>query len=378
MTSRNERGFALVGAIFALVIIAALIAGAFFASRTEMTVGRNSQTYQRAFGAAEAGLNNTIANWASVGSFNAMATGDSTTVTGTLPSNGGSYTTVVKRLNNELFLVRTVGTDPSGSASRTLGAITKLLTVQMNFRASLTTRSQLKLGGSSFIDGRNTDPTSWSCPSGATDTLPAVLTRDSNQITTSGCSSYSCLFGKPAIKQDTSINDSTFFKYGDTDWNELVAMATKTYVGDTGPLNGVGPVGSATTCTTSTMDNWGEPNRTGSPVVGCQNYFPIIYVSGNLKLTGGRGQGILLVAGDLEVQGGFEFYGPVIIRGHLQTAGTGGHFNGGIMAADVDFELNSILGNAVLTYSSCAITKALQYNASGRLVNTRSWSEIMQ
>ena len=48
------------------------------------------------------------------------------------------------------------------------------------------------------------------------------------------------------------------------------------------------------------------------------------------------------------------------------------------MAADVDLELNSILGNAVITYSSCAITRALQYNASGRLVNQRSWAEITQ
>lgn len=141
-TFRNERGFALAGAIFSLVIIAALIAGAFFASRSEMTVGRNTQTYQRAFGAAEAGLNNTIANWASVGSFNGMVAGDSTTITGTLPSNGGSYSTVVKRLNNELFLLRTTGLDPSGQASRTLAALTKLLTVQMGFRASLTTRAR--------------------------------------------------------------------------------------------------------------------------------------------------------------------------------------------------------------------------------------------
>ena len=375
--SRNERGFALVGAIFALVIIAALIAGAFFASRTEMTVGRNTQTYQRAFGAAEAGLNNTLANWATVGSFNALTVGNSTSVTGTLPGNGGSYTTWVRRLNNELYLIRTTGTDPSGSSQRTVGAVTKLLTVAMNFRASLTTRSQLKLGGSSLIDGRNTTVSGWACPA-VTDTLAAVLTRDSTQITTSGCGGFSCLIGTPKIQQDTSINDSTFFKYGDTDYNELVAMATKTYAGNTGPLNGIGPVGTATTCTTSTIDNWGEPYRTGGSIVGCYNYFPIIHVTGNLKLTGGYGQGILLVDGDIDVSGGFEFYGPVIIRGHFSSSGTGGHFNGGLMAADVDLELNSVLGNAVLTYSSCAITRALQGNAAGRLVSQRSWAEITQ
>lgn len=379
--SRNERGFALAGAIFALVIIAALIAGAFFASRQEMTVGRDTQTYQRAFGAAEGGLNGTIANWSGAGSFNGLTVGDSSTVTDSLPGNGGRYTTVVKRLNNELFLLRSTGQDPSGRGSRTVAALARLLTVQMNFRASLTTRSSLKLGASSFIDGMNQNPTGWSCSTTPTDTLPAVLTSDSNLINTVGCGGYSCLRGSPKIDQDPTVADtSNFFKFGDTDWAELIAMATKPYAGDTGPLNGINPTttGSPQVCETANQDNWGEPWRGAGTVSQCYNYFPIIYVSGNLKITGGRGQGILLVEGDLSVQGGFEFYGPVIVRGHFETSGTGGHFNGGLMAANVDLEQNSVLGNAVLTYSSCAITKALQGNASGRLVSQRSWAEIMQ
>ncbi|MDP3775143.1 MAG: hypothetical protein Q8Q85_12850 [Gemmatimonadales bacterium] len=111
-------------------------------------------------------------------------------------------------------------------------------------------------------------------------------------------------------------------------------------------------------------------------MAGCRNYFPIIYVNGDLKLTGGYGQGILLVSGDLDVQGGFEFYGPVIIRGSLKTSGTGGHFNGGLMAANVDLETSSVLGDAVVTYSSCAIARALQFNAPGRLLAQRSWAEL--
>lgn len=374
--TRNERGFALAGAIFTLVIIAALIAGAFFSARQDIGIGRNTQTYQRAFGAAEAGLDNTIANWTTTGSFNGLVVGDSATVTGSLPSNGGTYSTVVRRLNTELFLVRTTGTDPSGASVRTVAAITKLLTVQMNFAASLTTRAQLKLGGSSFIDGRNTDPANWGCPAGATDTLPAVLTKDSSQIQYAGCNNGSCLLGKPNIRQDTSINDSTFFKYGDTDYNELRSMSTLIISG--GTYNSMAPAGGATTCTTSNTMNWGEPRRGVGSIVGCYNYYPIINITGNANISGGFGQGILLVDGDLDVQGGFEFYGPVIVRGHFSTQGTGGHFNGGLMAADVDLELNNVLGDAVLTYSSCAISRALQGNASGRLIGTRSWAEITQ
>ncbi|MBI1723746.1 MAG: hypothetical protein HYR48_07550 [Gemmatimonadetes bacterium] len=376
----NERGFALVAAVFALVIIAALVTGAFFAARQELRTGRSSQTFQRAFGAAEAGLNNTVADW-QTGQWNAMAPGDSATISDTLPSNTGSYAGTVRRLNNELFLIRTVGTDPSGASQRTLATLVRLLKIEMNFPASLTTRGDLKLGGSSLIDGRDAPPSGWACPLTGLDTLPGVTTPDPSRITTSGCSApggdYKCIIGDPDVKTDTTINDSTFFKFGDVDFDELAEMATKVYPpGDIGPLNQIAPLGTATTCQTNVLDNWGEPYRPGT-VLGCLNYFPIIYVEGNLQLTGGRGQGILLVGGNLNVQGGFEFFGPVIVRGVLTTGGTGGHFSGGVMAANVDLtDQSSILGDAVVTYSSCAVNEALKFNAPGRILRNRSWAEI--
>lgn len=381
MTPRKERGFALAGAVFALVVIAVLVTGAFFVARQESSIGKNSATYERAFQAAEAGLGAAVANWqTNITTYNNLAVGDSSLVTGTLASNGGTYRGYIRRLSDELFMVRVTGTDPTGTSSRTLASMTRLQQIEMTFRAGLTTRSSLRIGGSSFIDGRDATITGWGCPTTGLDTLAGILTRDSSQIQTPGCNNYDCVAGSPKVQQDLTINDSTFFKFGDLDWNELVAMATKTYSGDWGPLTTVGPIGTATTCTTSATSsnhNWGEPSRPGS-VLGCVNYFPIIYVSGNLQITGGRGQGILLVGGDLSVQGGFEFYGPVIVRGNLNTSGTGGHFNGGVMAANVDLDLSSVLGDAVITYSSCAIERALAMNAPGRLLPSRAWMEIVQ
>src|SRR3990172_881222 len=102
----SERGFALAGAIFALVVIASLIAGAFFAARQEINIGRSSATYEKAFAAAETGLDYTVATW-NTGTFNSLAVGDSdATPSGTVPSRGGSRTAGVVRLNREVFLVR--------------------------------------------------------------------------------------------------------------------------------------------------------------------------------------------------------------------------------------------------------------------------------
>jgi hypothetical protein len=380
MRHTNQRGFALAGAILALTVIAALIAGAFFAARQELNVGRSSQLYQRSFDAAEAGLSQTIAAWQSnLQTLNALAVGDSAgPFVLTLAGNTAYDTSWVTRLSNQMFLIRSTGRDQGNFSRRTLAALVRLQAVAMNVQAGLTTQGQLKIGGSSYIDGSDTPQSGWGCPVTGLDTLAGILIADSTQIQTSGCGNYSCISGDPKIQPDPTINDSTFFKFGDLDWNELVALATKTI--SPGTWNGIAPVGDATTCNTSVSSNWGEP---GNPpptftVLGCVNYFPIIYVPGNLKVTGGRGQGILLVEGNLEVQGGFEFYGPVIVRGTLNTTGTGGHFNGGVLAANVSLDQSAVLGDAVITYSSCAITRALQYSLPGRLLHQRSWAEITQ
>ena len=50
-------------AMVAIVVIGALIAGAFFTSTQEYRIGRNSLVDQRAFSAAEAGVNQPIQAW---------------------------------------------------------------------------------------------------------------------------------------------------------------------------------------------------------------------------------------------------------------------------------------------------------------------------
>lgn len=377
----SERGFALAGAILGLVVIASLVAGAFFAARQELKIGQSSQTFQRAFDAAEAGLDMTVAAWNN-GSYNSLAVGSSADTSGTV-SGAGTYRANVRRLNDQLFLIRSTGTDTRGISQRVLAQLVRLQLIDINIRAGLTTRGSLRIGGSSFVDGVDTPPDSWGCPSTGLDTLPGILTRDSSQISVSGCGGYSCIRGDPKIVNDTTVNDSTFFRFGDIDWNELVAMRTMTLPANVGTLNGIQPTAAGGVCTTNSgvntySTNWGEPNRGSGSIAPCYNYFPIIYAAGDLKITGGRGQGILLVERNLDVQGGFEFYGPVIVRGEINTAGTGGHFHGGVLAANVNLGQNDVLGNAVVTYSSCSIIRAVMGSSPGRRLRQRSWAEITQ
>ena len=114
-----------------------------------------------------------------------------------------------------------------------------------------------------------------------------------------------------------------------------------------------------------------------NPTGVCGTHFPVIYGTGDVSINSNKaGQGILLVEGDLDVQGGFTFYGPVIVKGSLKTAGNGGHFQGGVIAANVEFDLSTVIGNAVVQYSTCAVTRAILNNSSltrARPLENRSW-----
>jgi hypothetical protein len=158
--------------------------------------------------------------------------------------------------------------------------------------------------------------------------------------------------------------------FGDADFDGLRALANKIVPAGNYQIQ---PSSTGLTCNRGVVSNWGSPLL---PLDPCGNYFPVIWVEGDITINGVQGQGVLLVDGNLRVQGGFEFYGPVIVKGALSTQGTGGHFNGGVIAANINLDQNNVLGDAVITYSSCALERALQASAQGDLLRERSWVNL--
>ena len=378
--SRPRKGFALPVALGSMVVIGMILAGVFLAATQENRVGRNTVNQERAFRAAEFGVNNTYSAWSSQ-TMNALAWGGVTTIVHDSSAKGWIDTIRVTRLNDNSYWV--VSTAYSGSGltqarHRTTSAIRMGYPI-INFLAALTVRGAIKIGGSSLTTGVDTPPPGWDCPPpGAT--KAGVATNDSTNINYSGCNNLTCVVGSPQILQNPALSDTaTFFNFGsDANWASLTSMATLNFTGSW-TLNGIGPSYTAAgTCNTAVLSNWGDPNR-ATPAGNCEGYFPIIYFAGaggTVHITGGVGQGILLVDGDLVVDGGFQWFGPVIARGHVTTQGTGGHFNGAVMAADVDLEQNTVLGNAIIDYSSCAITEAMVGSGFPKRLRGRSWADM--
>lgn len=374
----KRKGVAIVAALGGIVVIGALIAGVFFVSTQESQISGGTLVQERAFRAAELGLNTTLARWDAPVMY-ALPVGGMDTLA--YSGTGWVDTVVVTKLTKQAYSMLSTATAGSGrlarSRKKTLLSI-RLSSPDFDFLGALTVRGATQIGGSSLINGINNNPPGWSGCSLPNDTLAGVAISDSTQITYSGCSSGSCVVGLPRILQDPSAGDTTnYFQFGDEDWASLTAAANHVING-TATFSQINPVVTNGACDKSVTSNWGAPVHT-SPANPCENYFPIIHAKGalnTLKLSGNKGQGILLVDGDLEISGGFEFYGPVIVRGRIKSTGTGGKLNGGVMAANVDLEQNTVLGDATITYSSCAVEKAIAGSANPRRLTQRAWTEV--
>ncbi|MEX1185163.1 MAG: hypothetical protein WEA80_01060 [Gemmatimonadaceae bacterium] len=373
-TRRN--GIAIIAALGGIVVIGALIAGVFFVSTQESQISGGSIAQERAFRAAELGLNTALATWDSPNMY-AMPIGGMRTLA--YAGTGWVDTVVVTKLTQRAYSMLSTGTAGAGrfarSRKQTLLSV-RLSAPEFDFLGALTVRGATQIGGSSVINGANTNPAGWAtCPL-VTDVLAGIAIADSTQISYSG--NAHLVVGSPQILQDPSAGDTTsYFKFGDEDWATLTAAATKIIPPNT-TLSQINPVVTNGACDKSQLSNWGAPTHT-LPANACENYFPIIHATGTggaLKLTGNKGQGILLVDGDLEISGGFEFYGPVIVRGRIKSTGTGGKLNGGVMAANVDLETNTVLGDATINYSSCAIELALGGSSTPRRLVERAWTEV--
>jgi hypothetical protein len=197
----------------------------------------------------------------------------------------------------------------------------------------------------------------------------------SNNVVTQGanCAGLACVDGDPPfVGNDTTVTDDSFTDFNGITFADLAGMADWTV---SGTVTGVAPSLTGTVCNTSDPMNWGEPTA-GTGFAACFDHFPIIYAPGNVRLSGGRGQGILIVAGDLDLAGGVEFFGAVIVQGSVTSTGTGGHVYGGLMANQVDFDPTVLTGDSVIQFSRCAIQRALNGTSVVRPVTGRAWTQI--
>lgn len=376
--SRRE-GFALAGAVLAMVLVGAIVTGSFYAAHQESQVTRSTELGDLAQYIAEQGLETVIGSTTAatldaygMNSNNPIATNVAVQYGG---RTVGNYSVVITRMTQYLFVVRSTGTVTIGQAgnntnsTRTVSHVVRMRTADFDNQTAMQVYGDLTVTGTSDIVGADTNLVGWSgC---TTNTSTSAVTANTGSIVqTQG----SGVIAGTVTHQAMTAADFTVF--GDLTWSELVSMATNVYGANANPSPN--PTASGGVCTTSNIDNWGAPTNSSH---ACFSHFPIIYTPGDMSISSNTSaQGILLVGGDLSIQSQFEFYGPIIVMGTIDFQG-GAEIMGSVFAYGGGTLGNpsQTAGNMIVQYSSCAIKRAALGAiglSRGVPIRNRSWMDL--
>lgn len=375
-----RRGFALPAAILAMVALGVLVTGGIQVATQEARIGQATVRTVEAFYLAESTMNDLLAHWRPAQS-NLTEWGAPEVRNGG-DGEGGTWTAEIRQVDDRLFYIRTTGRVNAGGgaeASRSMGVLARVLTANLEPPAALLTMGTVRVQGSAQIRGNDQNPAGWNaaiCPD-PLQNLPGVVTDTGGNLQLAGGGTVS---GTPTgYVKDATVNEATFTNFGGMTWNELTSLATVTLNG--GSITGTGPTLTAGgACNTANSLNWGDPDNPAAP---CGNYFPIIHIRGNANIqSGGRGQGILLVDGDLDLRGNFLFAGVIIVQGAIGVQGGGANgprINGGAIARNADLDVETFTGSSIVQNSRCAIRRAIRNNSSLTQVvpiANRSWVDL--
>lgn len=395
---RGEDGFILAVAILAMVVVGAAVTAGYFIGNQEHHVGKSIREAQGAFYASNAGLQREYATW-SIADRWTMKGGDSLPIGPVTLANGSGFRGMVTRLDTtsaadddkeRYYLIRVTGSARApilGEEVRNLQAM--LLRVRYyDFccTAALTAKDTVVQAGNSEIDGTNVDPLAWGtqCDQASNDNVAGAEIECATCYERQGGASE--LGGNPAtfVNEELQAPDA-LTKWDEVDYDFLKSKAEKIYphgttITNTAPAVTTDPSTGLPVCNKSVLNNWGEPTNALHP---CFNYFPIIYAQGDLRIqSSAYGQGLLVVERNLFINGGYQFYGIVLVKGHVVTEGTAGKIYGSLVVAGQtapgDSILNSrVAGAATVLYSSCAVMRAKRFAelAKKEPLPLRSWVE---
>ena len=372
----GRKGFALVVAMLAIVVIGAIMVGGQAAASNETLVSESEQYAGLALFAAERGMAQALGT-VTRQVYEAIPI-DSTEVVLDSTIDNSNFTVSVRRLAGNLYMFSSTGSITRGGrmgSQRTIAAIGRTRSLTGDFNQAMLVFAGAELKGSVKVSGIDQEPDAWDdCI--PTLNKPGIVAKNSDNVETQGAA---VIEGNPAVVEDTTISLANFTIFGSMTYDDLAEYATKKYVGNTSKTGIAPDTTAAGVCNTATKDNWGEPLDPDHP---CHFYFPLIHIAGNLTLGGNSyGQGILLIDGDLDLSGTAAFYGIVVVMGNTTIGSGNAQINGTLLTAN-EGEMtnpNELSGNPTIQYSSCAVERAQTLNDMFALafpIAGRNWMDV--
>lgn len=334
---RRRAGIALAMTVVAMAVLGALITGLFFASMREYRDGRDALERTRALAAAEYGLHATLAPTRWLARWN-TDTGRGRLAGARYALGGATDSVEVWKVAPTGFVVISEGRAgvAEGRARRRVSLLVALRPPRLDPPAVVTSTAPPAVAGGSEIVADDT-PASSSCPpAGAL--LPATAQLSAGELE-----------------------------------RRLDAVGAASAGGRLAPgatLLAPAPSVDATgACDEDDPRNLGDPLRQLGAASPCADYAPVLR-TGTLHLSGGVGQGLLVVDGDLTIDAGAEFFGAVIVRGTLELTG-GAHLYGVAFAARVSLD-----DHALIHFSRCALARARLAAAVPVVPRGAAWVEM--
>lgn len=347
--------------LIVLVGITVLASAGMVITTAEIRISESTEAGTYAFYAADAGL----AQYLGTDSINGTDTVTYTYVQGTATVWGDKLLNVTTDSSRVLYRITSQGTHGSpgtGQTSRTVSVVAIQISGEFpfSFKAAFTAPTGLiKSGGSGILSGFNTADTSECADAGAPDVAGVSVPQVPGYTQTNGDLVPT---GNPDISvqpDGLSMLDSIGI-----DWAAMLAG------------------GVVTPDYTIPPDLYPFTENDVLDPTG----WPVIFVDADyylLQTWKQSGRGLLIVRGDLETKGAFEWDGVVLIGGNLQTNGAQ-VYNGAIVAG-----LNMLLGdttiveaalgngNIKIQYNSCNIESAFSSINSGPTLYEEpgTWSE---
>ena len=370
MTPTSARhGFVTVTALCLLAVVAGLAAGSFRVVVDARRAAHRAARHLQARSASDAALHSVLQSWSA-------RTQDSTVI-GAAPivveerhlADSTRASVHLSRITDRVFWLAAFGEAASGTSARALFAQHLLLEVRrpaIRELAALISRADVLAGTGTAIIGDDAAPPGWAdCPPLDTVPLAAVLVPDSGsaRLETGG--------PIPGSRDDPiARNPATYESLGAVPFQQLASRADITVPAgailspapDSGShCQAEGPLASS---------SWGDPARTGA-AEGCERHLPVVHARGDLVVTGGRGQGVLLVSGRLRLEGPFLFHGVVIAAGGIETSGQDVTIYGAVLSGGPGVVW---LADGELRRSTCAVARALTAARRAYPVGERGWA----
>ena len=384
-TTPGRGGFAVPLALFAIVIISALLSGGIFVAIRQFQIGYAGLQASSGLYAAESGLSAALAAWDPNFAMQ-LPPGSQTALGSGSLSTGDVYETWVTRLDSAqdsrtaYYLLASVGRPrgPGGGQRRVALLLRSRMPDLLCCNAALRTRGDVAVADGARVSGRDATPQAWADGSGPCHDFepqakPGLLISDSSRMSLAG---GGVVDGEPPVLHEVPIDPDSLSSLV-TKYDQLAAEAELKYTD--GAVSAVAPaIDAEGECDRLSTSNWGAPTDPAHP---CRDYLPIVHASGNLTLQGpGVGQGVLLVDGDLLIVDGMEFYGVVIVRGGLGVHGLGSRLVGGVLLLSEGASAGEIEGFADVEYSSCAVWRAAAFSHLHipHPLADRAWYEIFK